>query len=196
MSHIEIFLLAVGLCFDTFAVSLCGGITVGRELRRTEVLKIILCFAFFQAGFAAAGWALGLTVSEYIERFDHWIAFILLGYIGGKMIYEGVTSKDEELECGCGRERSSLLNPRQLVLMSIATSIDAIAVGISIAFLQLSHVKIGVCMSEIFVCTALASLIGLSGGRKLGAKVGSRSEIVGGIILIAIGVKILIEHTF
>ncbi len=194
MSHIELFLLAVGLCFDTFAVALCGGITIGRKLKSAEVARIVFCFAFFQAGFAAAGWGLGLTVSDYIQRFDHWIALILLVYIGGKMIYEGVTSKDDE-ECECAKEKSSLLNPKQLVLLSVATSIDAVAVGISIAFLKLSFVKIGVCLSEVFVCTALAALVGLSGGRKLGAKVGSRSEIVGGIILIVIGLKIFIEHT-
>ncbi len=217
MSHIELLLLAVGLCFDTFAVSLCGGITIGRKLSRAEVLKIIFCFAVFQAGFAALGWALGLTVSEYIERFDHWIAFVLLGYIGGKMAYEGFTSKDEAKDelaneakneakgevadnvaakCGCGKERTSLLNPRQRVLLSIATSIDAIAVGISIACLQLPYIKIGICLSEVFACTALASLIGLLGGRKLGTKIGARSEILGGLILIAIGIKIVIEHIF
>ncbi len=195
MSWIELFLLAVGLCFDTFAVSLCGGISVGRRLQTREVLRIILCFAVFQAGFAFAGWALGLTVSSYISRFDHWVAFVLLGYIGGKMIYEGLRGDDDCEGCGENGGKNSLLNPRQLVLLSVATSIDAIAVGISIAVFQMSELQIGVCIAEIFVCTALASLIGILGGSRLGTKIGSRSEILGGFILIAIGIKILVEHT-
>ncbi len=198
MSWIELLLLAVGLCFDTFAVSLCGGIAVGRRLRTAELLRIIFCFAVFQAGFAFIGWALGSTVSMYISRFDHWIAFALLGYIGGKMIYEGVKGDDCE---GCGDDsdgatgKNSLLNPRQLVLLSIATSIDAIAVGISIAIFPISALQIGVCMAEIFACTALASLVGILGGSRLGTRIGSKSEILGGLILIAIGIKILVEHT-
>ncbi len=191
MSWIELLLLAVGLCFDTFAVSLCGGIAVGRKIRTVELLRIIFSFAVFQAGFAFIGWALGSTVSIYISRFDHWIAFLLLGYIGGKMIYEGIKGDDCE---ECGENKNSLLNPRQLVLLSIATSIDAIAVGISIAIFPISAIKITVCIFEVFACTALASLVGILGGSRLGTRIGSQSEIIGGLILIAIGIKILVEH--
>ena len=165
MSYIELFLLAAG-----------------------QILKIILCFAVFQAGLSFAGWLLGYSVSDYISKVDHWVAFVLLGYIGVKMIVEGCSKEDEAVS------KSSLLNPRQLVLLSIATSIDAVAVGISLALVKLSFLKIGICTAMVFVCTALASLAGLLGGRRLGASVGKKSEILGGLILIAIGVRILIEH--
>ena len=198
MSYIELFLLAAGLCFDTFAVSLTGGICTQGSLgpRQTlkiilgprQTLKIILCFAVFQAGLSFAGWLLGYSVSDYISKVDHWVAFVLLGYIGVKMIVEGCSKEDEAVS------KSSLLNPRQLVLLSIATSIDAVAVGISLALFKLSFLKIGICTAMVFVCTALASLAGLLGGRRLGASVGKKSEILGGLILIAIGAKILIEH--
>ena len=184
MSYIELFLLAAGLCFDTFAVSLTGGICTQGSLGRRQILKIILCFAVFQAGLSFAGWLLGYSVSDYIS----WVAFVLLGYIGVKMIVEGCSREDESVS------KSSLLNPRQLVLLSIATSIDAVAVGISLALVKLPFLKIGICTAMVFVCTALASLAGLLGGRRLGASVGKKSEILGGLILIAIGARILIEH--
>ena len=186
MSYIELFLLAAGLCFDTFAVSLTGGICTQGSLGRRQILKIILCFAVFQAGLSFAGWLLGYSVSDYISKVDHWVAFVLLGYIGVKMIVEGCSREDEAVS------KSSLLNPR--VLLSIATSIDAVAVGISLALVKLPFLKIGVCTAMVFICTALASLAGLLGGRRLGASVGKKSEILGGLILIAIGAKILIEH--
>ena len=131
MSYIELFLLAAGLCFDTFAVSLTGGICTQGSLGRRQILKIILCFAVFQAGLSFAGWLLGYSVSDYISKVDHWVAFVLLGYIGVKMIVEGCSREDESVS------KSSLLNPRQLVLLSIATSIDAVAVGISLALVKL-----------------------------------------------------------
>ena len=161
MSYIELFLLAAGLCFDTFAVSLTGGICTQGSLGRRQILKIILCFAVFQAGLSFAGWLLGYSVSDYISKVDHWVAFVLLGYIGVKMIVEGCSREDEAVS------KSSLLNPRQLVLLSIATSIDAVAVGISLALVKLPFLKIGICTAMVFVCTALASLAGLLGGRRL-----------------------------
>lgn len=188
MNYLELFLLAAGLCFDTFAVSLSGGICTRGQLRPRQILKIIFCFAIFQAGLAFAGWLLGYGVSDYITKVDHWVAFVLLGYIGVKMIMEGCSSKDE------GPGKLSLLNNRQLVMMSVATSIDAVAVGISLALVKLSFLKIGVCTAMVFACTALASLAGLLGGCRLGSNVGHKAEIVGGIILIAIGVKILVGH--
>lgn len=188
MSYIELFLLAAGLCFDTFAVSLTGGICTRGSLCARQILRIILCFAVFQAGLTFAGWLLGYSVSGYISKVDHWVAFVLLGYIGGKMIVEGCSKKEEEVS------GSSLLNTRQLVLLSVATSIDAIAVGISLAMVRLSFMKIGITTAMVLACTALASLAGLLGGRRLGSGIGKKSEILGGIILIAIGVKILVEH--
>lgn len=188
MSYIELFLLAAGLCFDTFAVSLTGGICTRGSLCTRQILRIILCFAVFQAGLTFAGWLLGYSVSGYISRVDHWVAFVLLGYIGVKMIIEGFSKDDGQVS------KNSLLNTRQLVLLSIATSIDAVAVGISLAMVKLSFLKIGVCTAMVFACTAVASLGGLLGGRRLGSGIGRKSEILGGLILIAIGIRILAGH--
>lgn len=191
MSYLELFLLAVGLCFDTFAVSLTGAICMNRKLKCPQILKIIFFFALFQAALTLAGYFLGYSVSEYIRKFDHWVAFILLLYIGGKMIWESFSSKE-----GADAGKIDLLNTKQLCLLSVATSIDALAVGISLAMVSLSGLKIGVGTGMIFAVTALASLAGLLGGRRLGGKFGKKSELIGGIILIAIGIKILIEHLF
>lgn len=220
MSYLELFLLAVGLCFDTFAVSLTGAICMNVRLKWFQILKIIIFFAFFQAGFTALGYLLGVSVSSYIEKWDHWIAFLLLLYIGGKMVLESF-SKDE-----CGSDGSAdsadsatsatsassansdnsadsvnsakmnLLSTKQLSFLSIATSIDALAVGISLAIISLQSLKFWIGEGMIFAVTALSSLAGLLGGRCLGGKFGKRSELVGGVILVAIGVKILIEHLF
>lgn len=188
MGYIELFLLASGLCFDTFAVSLTGGICTRGSLSTRQILRIILCFAVFQAGLTFAGWLLGYSVSGYISKVDHWVAFILLGYIGIKMIIEGVSRDDGQVS------GNSLLNTRQLILLSIATSIDAVAVGISLAMVKLTFFRICVCTAMVFGCTALASLGGLLGGRRLGSGIGRKSEILGGLILIAIGIRILVEH--
>ncbi len=193
MSYLELLLLSLGLCFDTFAVSLTGGICTRSKLSLKQILKIIFSFGFFQGGFIFAGWFIGIFFSEYISRFDHWIAFVLLGYIGIKMIIEGFSP---ETECcgGCSESKHSLLNTKNLIFLSIATSIDAIAVGVSVALLQLAAYKVVFAVSMTFVFSVLGSLLGLIGGRSFAAKVGKRSEIIGGIILILIGVKILFEH--
>lgn len=188
MSYIELFLLAAGLCFDTFAVSLTGGICTRERLRPWQIMRIIFCFAVFQAGLQFLGWLLGYSVSEYISKIDHWVAFVLLAYIGVKMIVEGCSGSEGD------SGKLSLLNPKQLVVLSVATSIDAVAVGISLAMIRLQFLKVGVCTAMVFACTALASLGGLLGGRRLGAGIGRRAEVLGGIILIVIGLKILAEH--
>lgn len=190
MSYIELLLLAVGLCFDTFAVSLTGGICINTRLKWYQNIKIIFFFAMAQAGFTFIGWLLGYSVSEYIKMFDHWVAFLLLLYIGGKMIFEAL-SRDKPED---GKSQMNLLDTKNLALLSVATSIDALAVGISLAVTGVAIIKIIVGLIMIFAVTALASEVGLSGGRRFGAKFGKRSELVGGIILILIGVKILIEH--
>jgi len=187
MTYLELFLLAVGLCFDTFAVSISGGICLDERPDWYQTLKIIFCFGIFQAGLTAIGWALGTSVSSYIERFDHWIAFLLLLYIGGKMIREGFS--DEEAPASM-----NLLCTKKLCLLSVATSIDALAVGISLAMIQMETFRVTVGFGMILIVTALASLTGLKAGNALGSKFGKRSEIVGGIILIGIGLKILLEH--
>ena len=194
MSYVELLLLGISLCFDTFAVSLTGGICMGIKLNIWQTLKIILTFALFQMGLTMVGWLLGTGVYVYIERIDHWIAFGLLIYIGGGMLLEGFRGK-EESECQeCGKSKTNLLNPKTLCVLAVATSIDALAVGISLAMVSLTSLKLIVGMVSIFIFTALASYVGLNGGRAMGDRLGSKPEMVGGLILVAIGVKILLEH--
>lgn len=194
MSYIELLLLGVSLCFDTFAVSLTGGICMGVKLNVWQTLKIILTFALFQMGLTMVGWLLGTGFYVYIERIDHWIAFGLLIYIGGGMLLEGIRGK-EESECQeCGKLKTNLLNTKTLCVLAVATSIDALAVGISLAMVSLSLLKLVIGMTSIFLFTALASYIGLNGGRAMGDRLGSKPELAGGLILVAIGVKILLEH--
>lgn len=185
MSFIEILLIAVSLCFDTLAVALAGGACI-RDINWKKKVRIIFSFALFQGGFTFAGWLLGVSVSHYIEKFDHWVAFALLLYIGGKMIFDSFH--------GGEGDRVDLLNVRKLIISSIATSIDALAVGVSFAFIEMSALRCTGASSVIFAITAIAAALGLEGGEKLGKLLGGKSSLAGGVILIAIGVKILLEH--
>lgn len=185
MNYLEIFLLAVSLCFDTFAVSLVGG-ACKNCFSAYDKIKIIFFFAFFQAGFTITGWALGSTVSSYIEDYDHWIAFILLLYIGGKMIIDSFSKKEEK--------SVDLLSIPKLILASVATSIDALAVGVSFAFIHISISKMMWSGLIIAAVTAAAALAGLTGGNIIGHKIGKKANLAGGLILILIGVKILLGH--
>lgn len=181
------FLLAIGLSFDTIAVALVGGACI-KCIPFWKRVRICLFFAGFQAGFTFIGWALGSTVSQYIEKYDHWIAFALLAYIGGKMVIDAFKSGKED-------EKVDLLSTKQLVISSVATSIDALAVGISFAMLEISTGKIAWSLLIIAAVTALFAAAGLIGGEKLGKVLGSKTNLLGGVILLAIGVKILLEHT-
>jgi putative Mn2+ efflux pump MntP len=194
MSYIELLLIGLSLCFDTFAVSLTGGICMRVKPNRWQVIRIFLTFALFQTGFTLIGWVLGTELYSLIEKVDHWIAFGLLVFIGGNMALEGLKPKVEECCQECKKSKTDLLNFRNLCLLSVATSIDALAVGISLAMVSLTSVKIVVGMGSIFLFTALASILGLKGGRSLGDRLGNKPELVGGVILIVIGVKILLEH--
>jgi len=186
MNILEILVLAVGLCFDTFAVSLSSGICLP-PIRRSEFLKITLTFATIQSLFTLAGWLLGSGLERLISSVDHWIAFSVLFYIGGKMIWEAFSGKDEE-RC------IDIRKFKIMVIAAAATSIDALAVGVTLAVINMPLNSILIASSAIFLTTALASAIGLKWGRKIGIKAGKRSEILGGIILVIIGVKILVEH--
>lgn len=194
MSILEIFLLAVSLCFDTLAVSIVGGACI-TEISVWKRVKILLSFALFQAGFTLIGWLLGSTVSQYIEKFDHWIAFGLLAYIGGKMIIDAFSKAPEAENCSCETGgHSDLLDTKRLIISSIATSIDALAVGISLAFIQMSVGRISLTVGVIGAVTALAAALGLRGGKKLGNLLGNKCNFIGGLILVALGLKILLEH--
>lgn len=186
MSIVEVFILAVGLCFDTFAVSLSSGMCLP-YIERRDFVKIVAFFALFQSGFTVAGWLMGSSVLDYIGVLDHWIAFALLVYIGGKMVYESLFSKGDE-PC------VDLRVTKQLVTIAIATSIDALAVGISLAMINMQLERMALAWIIIASVTAISATVGIKGGRKIGTKVGKRSELVGGLILIAIGLKILVEH--
>lgn len=187
MSIFELFLIAVGLSMDAFAVAICKRLSM-RKMNYRHAAVIALFFGGFQALMPLIGWVLGKQFERYITSVDHWIAFILLAIIGMNMIREALGKDDEEEEKGCQGDRLDL---KELLMMAIATSIDALAVGVTFAFLQVSIVP---AVSLIGITTFVLSLIGVSLGRVFGAKFKSKAEFLGGAILILIGVKILLEH--
>ena len=185
MSYLEIFLLALGLCADTLAVTMAFGAASGR-IGLGGHLKIDMTLGLIQAALTALGWVLGAACLQLIESVDHWIAFGLLLFIGVKMIIEAVRPAEEE--------KADLMHFGPLVVAGIATSIDALAVGISLAMMALPAVKLGVTFGAIFAVTAIVAAVGLIGGRAFEKVLGRKAGIAAGIILIAIGVKILLEH--
>ena len=178
---IEIFLIGVGLSMDAFAVSICKGLSM-KKVKKRDVFIIALFFGGFQALMPFIGWFLGKGFESYITSIDHWIAFILLGIIGGKMLIDGIKAEDDE---------EFKLDLKELFLLAIATSIDALAVGITFTFLNYPIVE---CMSIIGCTTFIISFIGVYIGKIFGSKYEHKAEIAGGIILIVIGLKILLEH--
>lgn len=184
MGTLELLLVAVGLSADAFAASLCKGLCIGKpSLRQSTV--IALFFGGFQAAMPLVGWMLGRQFESYITRVDHWIAFGLLAFIGGKMIYEVCKRKDQPDACNVA------LNIRELSLLAVATSIDALAVGVTFAFLRVSIVP---SVLLIGVVTFALSFIGVGIGSRFGAKLQTKAEIAGGVVLILIGTKILLDH--
>lgn len=183
MSLFELFLIGIGLSMDAFAVSVCKGLSMHRVDK-----KYTLCIGFFFGGFQALmpllGYFLGSRFAGSIERFDHWIAFILLAFIGFNMIRESREEAEEE-------KAFTGVNFKELLLLSVATSIDALAVGVTFAFLQ---VKIVPAVTIIGCTTFVLSLAGVYVGNVFGARYKSRAELTGGVILILIGLKILLEH--
>lgn len=185
MEILTVILLAIGLSFDSFAVSVYSGLTLP-EIRFFQAVKIALFLAVFQSAMPLIGWLIGSNMKSVIEPVDHWVAFVLLGLIGGKMIYEGFSNP-------VTREIKNPLKIRVILTLSLATSIDALAVGFSFAAI-LDHILILVFI--IGVVTFLASMLGILLGKKTGTIISHYAEIAGGLILIAIGAKILIEHLF
>ncbi len=181
MSLTELFILAVGLSMDAFAVSMCKGLAL-RRADAGSMLKAGLYFGGFQAGMPLLGFFLGSAFSEQIVAIDHWIAFFLLGYIGFNMIRE---SRQEDEAC------DDDMGVKTMTLMAIATSIDALAVGVTLAFLK---VNIWASVAFIGVMTFGLSAFGVWLGNKLGSSNKINAELWGGIILILIGTKILLEH--
>ena len=183
MGLIELFVLAVGLSMDAFAVSVCKGLA----MVRCNVKKAMTCgiwFGGFQALMPAIGYVLGRQFADYITAIDHWIAFALLAFIGGNMIREAVSGEEEEAD--------DSLDIRTMFLLAVATSIDALAVGITFAFLPGTNIIAAV--SFIGVVTFVLSSLGVKIGNVFGMRYKKKAEIAGGAILLILGVKILLEH--
>lgn len=181
---VELFLVAVGLSMDAFAVAICKGLGMKR-LDFGQACLIALFFGGFQALMPAIGWLLGSQFAHIVEPVDHWIAFFLLAFIGGKMLVEALRGDDEE------ETDNGPLDLRELLMLAIATSIDALAVGITFAFLQMDIVF---PVLFIGVTTFVLSLAGVAIGNQFGSRWEKPSTIAGGIVLICIGCKILLEH--
>ena len=182
----ELFLIGVGLSMDAFAVSICKGLAM-EKVNKKQAFIIGLYFGGFQALMPLIGWFLGIRFQKYITSIDHWIAFVLLALIGGKMIVEAIRDPDVE-EIG---KKDPPLDHKEMFLLAVATSIDALAVGITFAFLDTPIVE---AIVIIGLTTFFLSIIGVVVGNFFGTRYKKKAEIIGGIILVLIGVKILLEH--
>ena len=182
MGLIELFLIAVGLSMDAFAVSVCKGLAMPKCTFKKAAI-VGLWFGGFQALMPAIGYILGAQFQEAIASIDHWIAFVLLALIGGKMIHEALDNDEEEADAS--------LDVKPMFLLAVATSIDALAIGITFAFLKVNIIP-AVCF--IGIVTFIISFAGVKIGNVFGARYKNKAEIVGGVILILLGLKILLEH--
>jgi len=183
LDWLSIIILSVGLAMDALAVSVCSSIAL-KEIRIKDAMKIAFFFGLFQAGMPLIGWLAGMSFRGFIRDLDHWIAFGLLLAIGGKMIYESSQS-------GCETSKSNPLKMRVLLGLSVATSIDALAAGVGFGVLQLN---IWAVITVIGAITFILSFNGARLGNSLGCRFGRRAELLGGLILIGIGIKIVVEH--
>lgn len=182
MTFIELLILAVGLSMDAFAVSICKGLAIGKTKKKHMIIAG-LWFGGFQALMPALGYLLGSSFAGYIKSVDHWVAFILLAGIGGNMLREAFSGEEETADSSMGF--------KPMLLMAIATSIDALAIGVGFAFLP---VRIVPSVFTIGVTTFLFSAAGVKIGSVFGMKYRRGAEITGGVILILLGIKILLEH--
>lgn len=184
---IQTLLIGIGLSMDAFAVSICKGLGMSK-LNKKQMFIIALYFGGFQALMPYIGWAVGARFSSYVSQYAHWIAFILLAIIGGKMMHEALTESED---CEDSGEKDKKISHKELLLLAIATSIDALAVGISFAFL---NVPIIPSIIIIGLTTFIISLAGVIIGNIFGSKYKNKAEFVGGLILVAIGLKIILEQ--
>ena len=180
---ITIIFIALGLAMDAFAVSITSGLTI-KQLQIKHALRIAIFFGFFQAFMPLIGWSIGLSLRGFISKVDHWVVFGFLSAIGCKMIYESFKIESS-------RKKVDPLNLPVLLILSIATSVDALAVGMSFAFLKVSIIT---PIAVIGFVTFSLSLIGVFIGDRFGYFLKNKAEIIGGLILIGIGLKILFEH--
>lgn len=186
MSFIELILIAIGLSMDAFAVSVCQGLAMPK-VNYKKTFWIALYFGGFQAIMPLIGWILGSQFEKYITQIDHWIAFGLLSIIGIQMIVEALKKDDEKIE----KSNIQKVNHKELFLLAVATSIDALTIGITFACLKVDIIP---SIITIGVCTFGLSIVGVIIGNKFGTKYKSKAELLGGIILILIGLKVLLEH--
>ena len=184
MGMVETLFIGVGLAMDAFAVSICKGLSM-KKMNWQKAIIIGLYFGFFQMIMPFIGYLLGYGFDKIIGNIDHWVAFILLGFIGANMIIESF-SKEEKTD--------DKINFKTMIVLAIATSIDALAVGITYAFLNTTNI-IEICCI-IGIITFILSIIGVKVGNRFGGQYGNKAKFAGGIILIAIGIKILVEHLF
>ena len=194
MNFIALIFTAFALSMDAFAVSITKGMTI-KNLKKSTALKMALAFGVFQGAMPLLGWALGISFESYIKSIDHWIAFILLGFIGFNMIKGFFDDRKEEnaseLEFSATTDVDDLSN-KEIIMLAVATSIDALAVGISFAFLNVSIIP---AASIICIITFLVCVVGVFVGNKVGDIFNGYAELVGGVILILIGFNIFNEHT-
>ncbi len=184
IDFLSVLLIAIGLSADSFAVALSGSISM-RTLSSLQVFRASLSFGLFQALMPVLGWLAGRTVVDLVAQYDHWVAFILLALVGGRMVWESFHS-------GEGRsENADITRGFLLLTLSVATSIDALTVGLTFAFLE---VNIILASSIIGVVAFVATTIGFLLGRRVGKLVGRRAEAIGGMVLIGIGIRILLSH--
>lgn len=184
MSLLELLLIATGLAMDAFAVSICGSMVLEPEHRLKGALRFGAWFGFFQGIMPLIGFFCGISFRSHIEEYDHWVAFVLLCYLGINMLIQSRSA-----DCCDIRQKYSF---RDMLTLSVATSIDALAIGISFAFLNVDIVEAAIIIG--LVTFALATM-GAIAGCKLGERIGSRATAIGGAVLIIIGTKILLEHT-
>ena len=183
MGFAALFTLAVGLSMDAFAVSICKGLSI-RALMPRHAVIVGLWFGAFQALMPLVGWLLGAAFADMIASVDHWIAFVLLSLIGGNMIREALGGEEERMD--------NSFTPRAMLPLAVATSIDALAVGVTFAFLKVDIIW---AVSLIGVITFALSAVGVKVGAIFGGKFRSKAELAGGAVLILMGLKILLEHT-
>lgn len=185
MNFADLLLLGMGLSMDAFAVAVCKGLSM-KKINYRHSFVIAFFFGGFQALMPFIGYYLGKTFEKYITRIDHWIAFILLAYIGGKMVYDALSGEEEE-ETVC----AEALDVKELFMLAVATSIDALAIGITFSFFKDTNIINNITV--IGITTFIISFGGIFIGNKFGTRYKTRAEIAGGIILVLLGVKILLE---
>ena len=193
MSFWAILLLALGLAMDASAVSASRGMALS-VVRPVHVLLVSCYFGGFQALMPLIGWLFGTGIGPLVQAWDHWIAFVLLSLIGGKMFWESCKQDDVGIEQGVGLSRDrELFSVKVMLALAVATSIDALAVGITLPMID---APLGLSVLTIGVTTAVLSAIGLFAGRRFGVALGRRMDAAGGIVLVGLGIKIVLQHTW